>query len=85
MSGHHLGDRGTGTPRWHLAGLPDVRIKTLGSLRQLEGVELFCRGSEVAELVGGHSHHRKRERWKRRSEQGVQIVPCSDADGDVGL
>jgi hypothetical protein len=28
----------------------------LGLLRQLEGVELFRRRSEVAELVRGHSH-----------------------------
>jgi hypothetical protein len=41
------------------------------SLRQLEGVELFRRGSEVAELVGGHTHGRKRERRKRCSDQSV--------------
>jgi hypothetical protein len=46
-------------------------------------VELFRRSSEVAELVGGHSHCRKREGGKRRSEQGVQILDCADADGDV--
>jgi hypothetical protein len=40
-----------------------LRINAL-SLRQLEGVKLFRRRSEVAELVRGHSHGRKCERGK---------------------
>jgi hypothetical protein len=36
------------------------------SLRQIEGVELLRRSSEVAELVGGRSGNGKRERGERR-------------------
>jgi hypothetical protein len=57
----------------HFRRLPD-------RLAQFEGVELFRRCSEVAELVDGGSHGRKRERGKRRSEQGVQIFDCADAE-----
>src|SRR5271168_1102431 len=55
----------------------------LYSLRQLEGVKQFCRGSKVAELVGRSSRSRKREAGKRSSEQGFQIIDRANADGDV--
>ena len=44
------------------------------SLSQLEGVELFRRSSEVAELIGGRARSRKREGGKWRSEQGIQVI-----------
>src|SRR5271155_3994672 len=53
------------------------------SLLQLERVELLCRSSKITKLIGGRCYHRKRERGKRSSEQGVQILHCTDADSDV--
>src|SRR5277367_217758 len=53
------------------------------SMRQVEGVELFRRRSEVAKLVGGCSRSRKGERRKRRRQQGIQIVDRADADRDM--
>jgi hypothetical protein len=53
------------------------------SLSQLEGVELFRCRPEVAELVCRYSYGRKRERGKRCSKQGIQIINRADTDGDV--
>jgi hypothetical protein len=59
------------------------KFEKTSSLAQLEGVELFRCRSEVAKLVRRYSNGRKRERGKRCSKHGIQIITRSHTDGDV--